>query len=108
MTSSTPSRASSTSATRSSTWPTAPREFSLSISNVPGPRGEVSVAGRRVEHLGSVAEPADRHALRISAISCAGTVGIGLCTDPEALPGVEGLAEALEASLAELRAAAGG
>lgn len=87
---------------------TAPREFSLSISNVPGPRGEVSIAGRRVEHLGSVAEPADRHALRISAISCAGTVGIGLCTDPQAVPGVGGLAEALEASLAELRAAAQG
>jgi WS/DGAT/MGAT family acyltransferase len=84
---------------------TAPREFSLSISNVPGPRDEVSVAGRRVQHLGSVAEPADRHALRVSAISCAGTVGIGLCTDPEALPGVAGLAEALGSSLAELRQA---
>lgn len=86
---------------------TDPHEFSLSISNVPGPRGEIAVAGRRVESLGSVAEPADRHALRVSAISCAGTVGIGLCTDPEVLEDLRGLAEALERSLAELREASG-
>ncbi len=82
-----------------------PREFSLSISNVPGPREPVSVGGRRVENLFSIAEPADRHALRISAISCAGELGIGLCTDPEALPGVSGLASAIERSLIELREA---
>ena len=44
--------------------------------------------GAPVERLCSVAEPADRHALRISAISCGGNVGIGLCTDPEAVEGV--------------------
>ena len=83
-----------------------PREFSLSISNVPGPAAALSVAGRPVENLFSVAEPADRHALRVSAISCAGTVGIGLCTDPEAVPDVGGLATALQHSFAELAAAA--
>ncbi len=82
-----------------------PREFSLSISNVPGPRSRLSVAGRAVERLCSVAEPADRHALRVSAISCSGSVGIGLCTDPEAVAGLAGLATAIDASLAELRAA---
>jgi WS/DGAT/MGAT family acyltransferase len=84
-----------------------PREFSLSISNVPGPRDEIAVAGRRVERLASVAEPADRHALRVSALSCARTVGVGLCTDPDALPDVAGLAAALERAADELRAAAG-
>ena len=54
----------------------------------PGPRAALTVAGRPVERLCSVAEPADRHALRISAISCAGNVGIGLCTDPDAVEGV--------------------
>lgn len=82
-----------------------PREFSLSISNVPGPSCELSVAGRPVQHLFSVAEPADRHALRASAISCAGMIGIGLCTDPEAVTGVDRLAAAIDESLAELRAA---
>ncbi len=84
-----------------------PREFSLSISNVPGPRAALSVAGRPVERLCSVAEPADRHALRISAISCAGHVGIGLCTDPDAVEGVADLARAIDGSLAELKIACG-
>jgi diacylglycerol O-acyltransferase / wax synthase len=59
-----------------------------------------------VQRLCSVAEPAQRHALRISAISCAGTVGIGLCTDPDALGGIAELAEAIDAALAELGEAA--
>jgi hypothetical protein len=82
------------------------REFSLSISNVPGPPTPVSVAGRPVEHLFSSSEPAAHHALRVSAISCAGNIGIGLCTDPDALPGVARLADAIEASYAELHTAA--
>ncbi len=83
-----------------------PREFSLSISNVPGPGEPVGVDGRRVEHLFSSSEPAMHHALRISAISCDGTVGIGLCTDPQALPGMPALAEAIDAAFTELRRAA--
>lgn len=46
------------------------------------------------------------HALRISAISCAGDLGIGLCTDPQALPDVARLAGAIAAAYAELRGAA--
>ena len=82
------------------------REFSVSISNVPGPSSLISVAGRRVEHLFSSSEPAVHHALRISAISCAGDVGIGLCTDPNALPDVARLAAAIDTAYAELRSAA--
>lgn len=82
-----------------------PHGFSVAISNVPGPREAIEVLGRRVERLASVAEPAERHALRISAISCAGTFVIGLCTDPDVLPGAGRLAVALDRSLAELTAA---
>ena len=82
------------------------REFSVSISNVPGPPVTVSVAGREVVNLFSSSEPAMHHALRISAISCAGNVGIGLCTDPTALPDIAALAEAIERSYVELRSAA--
>jgi diacylglycerol O-acyltransferase / wax synthase len=85
---------------------TGPHEFSLSISNVPGPRGERTVIGRPVERLVSVAEPAQRHALRVSAISYAGAVGVGVCTDPEALPGIAALADAISESIDELRRAA--
>ena len=70
---------------------------------VPGPPTAITVLGRPVERLHTVAEPADHHALRVSAISCAGELGIGICTDPEALPGAGTLAEAIGGSLAELR-----
>ena len=79
-----------------------PREFALSVSNVPGPREPVSLLGSRVTELFSVAEPADRHALRASVISLAGRMGFGFCTDPGAVPGVADLANGLDTSLAEL------
>jgi WS/DGAT/MGAT family acyltransferase len=81
-----------------------PREFALSVSNVPGPREPVHVLGGRVAELYSVAEPADRHALRASAVSLAGRMGFGFSTDPGAVPGVAELAAGLDASLEELRA----
>ena len=84
------------------------REFSVAISNVPGPPTAVAVAGRPVAQLFSSSEPGPHHVLRISALSCAGDVGIGLCTDPQALPGITGLAEAIDDSYARLRAAVAG
>ena len=81
------------------------KEFSVSISNVPGPTIPVGVAGRRVLNLFSSSEPALHHALRISAISCAGDIGIGLCVDPTALSEVSRLAYAIEDAYAELRSA---
>ncbi|MBB2976942.1 WS/DGAT/MGAT family acyltransferase [Microbacterium endophyticum] len=82
------------------------REFSVAISNVPGPRARVSIAGRHVEDIFTSSEPATGHALRISAISCAGEMGIGFCVDPKALPRVAALADATSAAYRELRAAA--
>jgi WS/DGAT/MGAT family acyltransferase len=79
-----------------------PREFSLSASNVPGPRDPIYVLGRRVAELYSLAEPADRHALRVSAVSCAGMMHFGLCTDPDALAGLSDLAVGIDAAVDEL------
>ena len=81
-----------------------PREFALSVSNVPGPGEPVHLLGGRVAELYSIAEPADRHALRASAVSLAGRMGFGFCTDPRAVPGVAELAAGLDDSLEELRA----
>lgn len=81
-------------------------ELDLSISNVPEPREAVRVLGRGVRHLFSSSEPAAHHALRISAIPYAGDMGIGLCTDPTALPDIAGLGNAIEAAYTELRDAA--
>ncbi|CAN5485021.1 wax ester/triacylglycerol synthase family O-acyltransferase [soil metagenome] len=82
------------------------REFSVSISNVPGPSIRMDVAGRTVQHLFSSSEPALHHALRISAISFAGDIGIGLCTDPQALPDIAQLAAAIRHAYTELLSAA--
>lgn len=82
-----------------------PSRASVAISNVPGPSVPVTVMGRKVEHLGSTAEPADRHALRISAVSYAGTMAVGLCTDPQVLPDVAMLAESFDRSYTALSAA---
>lgn len=84
-----------------------PREFALSVSNVPGPRDPVTVMGRAVERFASFAEPADRHALRVAVVSLGGELAFGLCSDPDAVGGLDRLASALDESLAELGRLAG-
>jgi WS/DGAT/MGAT family acyltransferase len=83
-----------------------PREFALSVSNVPGPRQRPLVLGHAVEEFSSFAEPADRHALRVSIISLGGELAFGLCSDPEAISGLDGLRGALADSIGELEVAA--
>jgi diacylglycerol O-acyltransferase / wax synthase len=79
------------------------REFGVAISNVPGPRVPVAVAGRRVEHLYTSSEPGAHHALRIAAISNDEWMGVGFCVDPGAVADVAGLAEAVHDGFAALR-----
>jgi diacylglycerol O-acyltransferase / wax synthase len=80
-----------------------PREFSLSVSNVPGPREPIYILGVPVVALCSIAEPADRHALRVSALSCDGTMQIGVCTDPDAIADLGELAQAIHEAIDELQ-----
>ena len=82
-----------------------PREFALSVSNVPGPRERPTILGHEVHEFVSFAEPADRHALRVAVISLGGDLAFGLCSDPGAIEKLDALAEALEESVAELEAA---
>jgi diacylglycerol O-acyltransferase / wax synthase len=82
-----------------------PREFALSVSNVPGPRERALVLGHAVEQFSSFAEPADRHALRLAIISLGGELAFGLCSDPDAIPDLDGLRGALAESIAELEGA---
>jgi len=81
-----------------------PREFALAISNVPGPRVAVAVAGRRVAHVYTSSEPGPRHALRVAAISNDRWLGVGFCVDPLAVPDVELLADAAHDAWEALRA----
>jgi WS/DGAT/MGAT family acyltransferase len=79
-----------------------PREFALSVSNVPGPRQRALVLEHAVEQFCSFAEPADRHALRVSIVSLGGELAFGLCSDPDAISDLDGLRAALPDSIAEL------
>lgn len=79
-----------------------PRDFALSVSNVPGPSEHVYVLGARVSEVFSIAEPADRHALRVCALSYAGALTVGLSSDPEAVAGIGHFAHAIESASAEL------
>jgi WS/DGAT/MGAT family acyltransferase len=85
-----------------------PREFALSVSNVPGPRERPLILGHEVREFCTFAEPADRHALRVAVVSLGGDLAFGLCSDPGAIGGLDRLAEALEASAAELEEAVQG
>jgi diacylglycerol O-acyltransferase / wax synthase len=84
---------------------TGPREFALSISNVPGPRQRPLILGHAIEQFASFAEPADRHALRVAVVSLGGELAFGLCSDPEAISDLDGLRGALADSIAELEVA---
>ena len=79
-----------------------PREFTLNVSNVPGPRSEISVLGRRVRNLYSFAEVAERHPVRIAAVSLCSTMQFGVLTDPDIVPGGDTLAAGIELSIADL------
>ena len=82
-----------------------PREFALSVSNVPGPRERPEICGHELREFCSFAEPADRHALRIAVLSLGGELAFGLCSDPAAIEGLDQLAERLELAAAELEEA---
>jgi hypothetical protein len=76
------------------------------VSNVPGPREPVSVLGEPVVQLHSLAEIGERHALRVSAMSLAGQLCFGLCSDPHLVDELQLMAHGIEAEAEALLAAA--
>ncbi len=79
-----------------------PHEYSLNVSNVPGPASPIEVLGHQADEMYTLAEIAPRHALRISAVSLAGSFFIGLCADPTAIPDLEVIATGFSLSVSEL------
>ncbi len=61
--------------------------------------------GAPVESLHSVAEIGERHALRVTAVSLAGTLCFGFCADPGLVDDVQAMADGVEQGAAELDAA---
>ena len=82
-----------------------PRRFAVSISNVPGPRREVSIAGVPVTALLGIAEIGQRHALRVAACSLHDRLSLGFCADPTLVPQVQTMAEAAQTEADALIAA---
>jgi WS/DGAT/MGAT family acyltransferase len=83
-----------------------PRRFALNVSNVPGPRSPVSVLGTPVRALHSIAEIGERHALRVSVVSCADQLHFGFCADPGVVDDLEVMVTGTEAEAKALIAAA--
>jgi diacylglycerol O-acyltransferase len=83
-----------------------PRAFALNVSNVPGPRQPVAIAGVPVRALYSIAEIGQRHALRTAVVSYADTLWFGLCADPTLVGDVGSLAAEIEADAEDLIRAA--
>jgi diacylglycerol O-acyltransferase / wax synthase len=79
-----------------------PGTFAFSVSNVRGPANPVSVAGRPLTAMYSLAEIADRHALRLSGLSFAGQMTVGMCADADAVLDLDGLAAGIEQGFDEL------
>jgi hypothetical protein len=74
-----------------------PRRFPLNVSNVPGPHQPVTVMGAGLRRLCSLAEIAERHALRVSVVSLADQLGFGFCADADLVPDVQAMAARVEA-----------
>jgi diacylglycerol O-acyltransferase len=85
-----------------SRWAMSPRVFTFNVSNVPGPRGPLSLLGSPVRELYSLAEIAEHHALRVSVISASGTLFFGFCSDSAVVGDVDVLANGVKDSLEEL------
>ena len=83
-----------------------PRSFAACVSNVPGPRTDVAVAGAPVRSLHSIAEIGRRHGLRIAVVSQAQSLNFGICADPAIVADPGSIAATIEAEAGALISAA--
>jgi WS/DGAT/MGAT family acyltransferase len=82
------------------------RLYNLLVSNTPGPQFPLYLMGREMEEMVPIAFLAPNQALGVAFFSYNGTVSISLIGDHDAMPDLDGLAEAVKASIAELLEAA--
>jgi hypothetical protein len=79
-----------------------PRVFNLTISQSPGPRGDVHVLGNPLDEVYSVVPIAERHSLAIGMVRYRRELFIGCYADPVALPEVHELPALLHGELEAL------
>ena len=78
------------------------RVYNLTVSNIPGPPFDLYVQGAKLREAYPVVPLADGHALSIGIFSYGEHLHFGLYADPEALPDVKDLPEALNVALLAL------
>jgi WS/DGAT/MGAT family acyltransferase len=83
------------------------RMFNLVVTNVPGPQSPLYLMGHELEGLFPMVPLAPNQALGIAIMSYNGTINFGLVGDYDLMSDLDELAGDLQASLAELAAAAG-
>ena len=81
------------------------RLFNLIVTNVPGPQFPLYLLGRELQDLFPIAFLPKDHALAVAIMSYDGGIDFGLLGDYDAVPDLDMVGEAIEASLAELVAA---
>ena len=84
------------------------RLFNLLVTNIPGPQMPLYVLGRELQDLFPVAFLPENHALAVAIMSYNGGLDYGLLGDYDAMPDLDVVADGVEATLAELLAAARG
>ncbi len=83
-----------------------PRQFNLTVSQSPAPRGSLFLLGCEAEEVYSVVPIAQGHALAIGMVRYRQELFFGCYADPDALPEVHQLPALIEAELLELGRAA--
>jgi diacylglycerol O-acyltransferase len=85
----------------------APRQFNLTVSQSPAPRGSIYLLGCELEEVYSVVPIAQGHTLAIGMVRYRNELFFGCYADPDALPEVRELPRLLREELEGLAAAAG-
>ena len=80
----------------------APRQFNLTVSQSPAPRGSLYLLGCELEEVYSVVPIAQGHALAIGMVRYRQELFFGCYADPEALPEIHRLPALIAAELREL------
>ena len=78
------------------------RLFNCIVTNVPGPQLPLYVLGREMQTVFPIAFLPRDHALAIAIISYNGWMNFGLLADYDALPDIDGIADAIEDAIDEL------
>ena len=84
------------------------RFFNLVVTNVPGPQFPLYLLGRELQDVFPMVPLAKNQGVCFALMSYNGRVNFGLTADYDAMPDLDQLADDLEASIAELAAAAPG